>query len=158
MTAGATVIARRVAAVPERRAGDAWRVVADLLAAPGTAAHDELLRASGPASMLIAQETTAQSPIVATAGDGPRVRIYTLHGSAASDGDVHEAPLPSRPCDSTGWQVTVPCPADDLDDVAQALAALPHVAARAAGDAPPPAAKATASRPLTVDRSQLSQP
>lgn len=52
----------------------------------------------------------------------------------------------------------MPCPADDLDDVAQALAALPHVVARAADDAPPPAAKAAAFRPLTVDRSQLSQP
>jgi len=44
----ATVVARRVAAVPQRTAGEAWRVVAGLVAAPGTAAHDELLRAAGP--------------------------------------------------------------------------------------------------------------
>ena len=151
----ATVVTRRVAAVPHRTAGEAWTVVAALLATPGSAAHDELLAAAGPAVMLIAEEATAANPIVVTAGSGPRYRIYTLHGDAAISGDAGEQPLPTLPGQDDGWRVALPCGADDLDDVAGALAAAPHVTAYAPGA--PAEAGAAAAFPgrLTVDRSQL---
>ncbi len=159
----ATVVARRVAAVPQRTAGEAWRVVAGLVAAPGTAAHDELLRAAGPAGMLIAEEATAADPIVVTASIGPRYRIYTLHGDGATGGDAAEQPLPTRPADADGWSVALPCAADDLDDVVAALLAAPHLAAYVPGadvSGTRSADSASAALPsrLLVDRSRLGAP
>ena len=159
----ATILARRVAAVPHRTAGDAWRIVAGLIAAPGTAAHDELLRSAGPAGMLIAEEATAADPIIVTASTGPRYRIYTLHGEAAIDGDATEQPLPTLPAAMDDWSVALPCGADDLDDVVAALAAVPHVTAYApqadTGGAPAAnSAAAAPTGPLAVDRSRLGAP
>lgn len=156
----ASVISRRVVAVPHRTAGETWRVVVSLVAAPGSAAHDELLRAAGPAGMLIAEEATASNPIVVTSSAGPRYRIYTLHGEAAIGGDAAEQPLPTLPADADGWSVALPCGADDLDDVVVALASAPHVTAYGpdADTGRAPAADSAAAAPagrLTVDRSRL---
>lgn len=158
-----TLVSRRVAAVPYRTAGEAWRVVAGLVAEPGTAAHDELLRAAGPAGMLIAEETTSADPIVVTSSSGPRYRIYTLHGDAAVDGAASEQALPTLPADGDGWAVALPCGPDDVDDVVGALASAPHVTtyvpdtAGAAGLSAPGAVAGGAMRNgrLSVDRSRL---
>lgn len=159
----ATVVSRRVAAVPHRTAGEAWRVVAGLVVAPGTTAHDELLRAAGPAGMLIAEEATAADPIVVTASAGPRYRIYTLHGDGATGCDAAEQPLPTLPADAGGWSVALPCAADDLDDVVAALAAAPHLTAYvpdadASGARSADGAGAAPVGRLVVDRCRLRTP
>lgn len=156
----ATVIARRMNAVPVRTARETWQLTAELLADPGTPEHAELMAAAAAATMVISGEVTRTTPIVVTADTGPRVRIYTLHGEDAFGGTEDETVLPSRPCTVPGWTVQLPCLPDDLDDVTAALSSLPHVWAYAAeDDAATVAASTTAptarSGRLTVDRSAL---
>lgn len=156
-----TVVARRISAVPFRTAGETWRVIADLLATPGTEGHGELLAAAGPAAMLIAEEHTRDAPILVTADSGPQIRLYTLHGDRALGDGTDETPLPDRPADRPGWHLQLPCSGEDLDDVTTALTGHAHLSVRDVAEVAEAAAStagAIATRPsgrLVVDRSQL---
>ena len=159
-----TVVARRIAAVPFRTAGETWREIADLLATPGTAGHGELLDAAGPAAMLITEEHTRDAPILVTADSGPQIRLYTLHGDRALDDGTDETPLPDRPADRPGWHLQFPCSGEDLVDVTTVLTGHPHISVRDVAEvaaATSSAGGASAARPtgrLVVDRSQLGEP
>jgi hypothetical protein len=60
---------------------------------------------------------------VVVCGSGPRVRIYCLYNEDAVEGDdANEAALSFHP--TTGdWKISLPCPADDLSWVRDALKA-----------------------------------
>ncbi|WNV74351.1 hypothetical protein [Geodermatophilus sp. DSM 44513] len=126
-----TVLARRVASIPARTAGDTWRLIVDLLAPSGTTAHTTLAAAANVASLLIAEEYTATGPIVVVPATGPRVRIYTVHGESAVDDDLNETALPVHPTHAPGWTLSLPCGPDDLAAAQQALAGAPGVTVRA---------------------------
>jgi hypothetical protein len=109
-----TVVARRLASIPVRLASDTWLCAIGLVAPKNTGAQDELRRVIGIASSLITREAMKDSPIVVT-GSGPRIRLYCVYGTAAIEGTgLNEAPLPDSPAESESWQVSLPCPADDL--------------------------------------------
>jgi hypothetical protein len=156
-----SVVARRVAAIPTRTSVGTWQVIADLLAASGSAAHAELMAATNVAAMLIADEYTRDAAIVVTAASGPRVRIYTLHGDDAIDGDhTNETPLAAYPTDEADWDVSLPCADAELDSVNAALDTVPHVAARALTDDIDTAVTASASGAgsVVINLTELERP
>lgn len=116
-----TVLARRVASIPVRSASATWEFIVDLLAHTNGEARAELLAATGIVASLVARESMVVSPVVVV-GDGPRVRIYCIHGEKAVEGTgVNEATLPESPVGSGSWAVSLPCPAEDLPWVQKAL-------------------------------------
>jgi hypothetical protein len=119
-----SVIVRRVAAIPVRLSSDTWIRIVDLLAAENTEPRAELLRVSGIAASLIARETMKLSAIIVS-GKGPQIRIYCVYGEWAIEGsDVNEATLPASPLDSGEWEMSLPCPADDLPWIQASFKAL----------------------------------
>ncbi len=107
-----TVIARRVASSPARTAGETWRKIVEMLGADDTA-QQELAFAAGVACSAIASDATKDDAIVIWGG-GSRVRVYTLFGDDAITGDgVNEDALVTSPCKGD-WQMSIPCPAEDL--------------------------------------------
>lgn len=117
-----TVVARRFISIPERTASATWAAIVSLLA-PGndSAAAAELGTIAGIASSLISREAMT-SPIVVW-GTGPRVRVYCLYNEDAVEGnDANETSLSFNPTDGD-WSMSLPCPADDLGWVKDALKA-----------------------------------
>jgi hypothetical protein len=124
-----TVVARRVAAVPARTSTDTWRAIVALLTADSDPARRQLEAVTNLVAMLIAEEYTAQAPIVVVPAVGDRVRIYTVRGEAVDD-VVNEQPLASWPLQAQGWSISLPCGEDDLADASVALDAHPGFSAR----------------------------
>lgn len=117
----ATIVVRRIAATPVRSAAESWDVIASLLAAADSTARQELDGVGGIAASLIAAEAPRDSAIV-VAGVGARLRIYCLYDEAAIVGDeVSEEALSWNPTDGD-WAMSLPCHADDLSWVQEALA------------------------------------
>lgn len=127
--------ARTVRSTPERSATDTWTFIVDLIAPAGSAARDELLRASGVAASAIASEGPRDVPIVVHGG-GPLVRIRCIYDDEAITGDsAKEGALPKCPTEGDGWRVSIPVPKEDLDWVRWALAKKSsRVTARALGE------------------------
>ena len=126
-----TVIARRFIATPARSASEAWSLSVELLVPESESqARKELLGIAGIASALIADEAMKTAPIVVS-GSGPRVRIYCLYDEEAIVGEqAKETSLPAIPT-AGNWQMSLPCPADDLPWVQEALKKRSmHVSAR----------------------------
>jgi hypothetical protein len=116
-----TVVSRAVAAIPVRTSAGTWQAVADLLAPPGSAGRRQLEEVTNVAAILIAAEYTRQAPIVVIPASGPRVRIRTIHGPDAAEASVDELPLAIRPCAQPGWEMSLPCGVDDIDEIRAAL-------------------------------------
>lgn len=117
-----TVVARRFISIPERTASATWSAIVSLLAPnKDSAAAAELGTIAGIASSLISREAMI-SPIVVW-GTGPRVRVYCIYNEDAVEGDdANEASLSFNPTDGD-WSMSLPCPADDLAWVKDALKA-----------------------------------
>jgi hypothetical protein len=128
-----TVVSRRVVATPARSASAAWNVIVRLVTASGSPARQELQRIEGIASCIIAEESLNADPCVIF-GSGPRLRIYCLYAEDAIAGeDANEAALTFTPTEGD-WQMSLPCPADDLEWVEKALRERStHVTVREAG-------------------------
>ena len=149
-----TVVSRRVVATPARSASAAWDVIVRLVTASGSPARQELQRIEGIASCIIAEESLKADPCVIF-GSGPRLRIYCLYAEDAIAGeDANEAALTFTPTEGD-WQMSLPCPADDLEWVEKALRERStHVTAREAGapvEAEPANAPASAAG-AAIDR------
>jgi hypothetical protein len=127
-------IARRIASVPVRTSSATWKAIVDLIAAPGSDAATKLLSIGGLASMVIAEESAMIAPIVILPANGPRLRIYTVHGEDAIDTEGLETPLSSYPTAEPGWTLSLPCPASDLQFAELATARLPEVLVRDMND------------------------
>lgn len=85
------------------------------------AARRELLSVLGIAASLIADQSPKDAPIVVTC-DGPRTRIYCIfHDDAVDGSDASEDALGFDPLKGD-WRISLPCPADDLSWVQNALA------------------------------------
>jgi hypothetical protein len=128
-----TVVSRRVVATPARSASAAWDLIVRLVTASGSPARQELQRIEGIASCIIAEESLKADPCVIF-GSGPRLRIYCLYAEDAIAGeDANEAALTFTPTEGD-WQMSLPCPADDLEWVEKALRERStHVTVREAG-------------------------
>jgi hypothetical protein len=115
-----TIVVRRVAATPARAAAEAWTVIANLIAPPGSDARREIDAAGGIGMSLIAAEAMRNSPIVMQ-GVGARLRLYCVHDDEAILGEgVSEEPLAWCPTDGD-WAMSLPCPEEDLSWVQSAL-------------------------------------
>lgn len=117
-----STVARNVASVPQRSSGNTWSEIVRLLAPdPASDSHKELIQVAGIASSLIARGAMESAPVVVHGGPGPRVRIYCVYGPDAIAGDgVNEAALATIPT-LGNWKVSLPCPAEDLTWVTDAL-------------------------------------
>jgi len=158
-----TVIARRVASLPERGAPATWDKVIDVLAPdPGDPARDELKRVGGVAASVIAAESPAQNAMVMYGG-GPRVRLYCVYGDDAITRDgVKEDPV-STSVTGPGWKLSLPCPSDDLEWTQRKLKSLSErVTARAEGEDvaedDEAGASKSAANPLAVDKAAFLKP
>lgn len=120
-----STVARRFVSVPQRSSRDTWEAIASLLA-PDTAgdAHQELMKVQGVGSSLISREAMESAPIVVYGGPGPRVKIFCIYGSDAIAGDgANEDSLATVPTQGD-WKMSLPCPAEDLSWVQDALKAV----------------------------------
>lgn len=118
-----TVARRDFASTPAREASATWAAIIQLLT-KGTddAKAAELKSIAGIAASLITDKAPKDAPIVVTC-DGPRTRIYCLYDEDAVDGsDANEGALGFDPLKGD-WAISLPCPADDLSWVQNALAA-----------------------------------
>lgn len=117
----ATIVVRKIASTPVRTASQTWEKIIALLAPDDKSpARAELMAASGIGASVIASEATAADAIVVH-GDGPRIRIYCLFGDDAIVGDgVNEDSLVSVPTVGE-WEMSIPCPTEDLDWVQKKL-------------------------------------
>lgn len=153
-----TVHARRVASIPRRTATETWRAIYELVTEADSAARQELAAITGIASALITDEYTRAAPVIVS-GNGPQVRVYTLHGDAAIDADQSmETPLSHTPT-SGDWSLSLPCGEDDLAEATDAVAHAAHVQIRSIIDDPAPAARSAAQSNLrpTIDLAALEQ-
>jgi hypothetical protein len=83
-------------------------------------ARKELESVAGIASNLIADEAF-ESAAGVVYGSGPRVRLYCLYGDKAISGDrASESALAFNPTEGD-WRMSLPCPAEDLAWVCDAL-------------------------------------
>ncbi len=117
-----SVVARNFISIPERTASATWSAIIQLLAPNSRSeAALELASVAGITSSLISREAMTEPVVVC--GSGPRVRIYCLYNEDAVEGDdANEAALPSNPT-AGDWEMSLPCPADDLAWVQEALKA-----------------------------------
>jgi hypothetical protein len=116
-----TVVARTFCSIPKRSALETWTAIVSLLAPKdGSAARRELESVAGIASSLITREAM-KSPIVVY-GCGPRVRIYCVYNEEAITGDAANENKLAFDATDGDWHMSLPCPAEDLDWIAGALA------------------------------------
>jgi hypothetical protein len=158
-----TIASRRIRSSPHRDSAQTWRVIVDLLTQghPG-AARDELLSIVGVASALIADRVLAQSALVVTC-KGPRTRLYCLYDEDAVEGsDAQEDALVFDPLGGD-WSVSLPCSADDLPWVRQALAEVSlRITARdqaqTLGESDTSVTKGAPSAPMAIDVGEFLKP
>lgn len=156
-----SVISRRVPAIPVCTSVETWNTIVTLLTAPGHAARTSLEAVTSIAAMLIAEEYTRDAPIVVIPAAGPRVRIYTVHGTAAIDDDADETPLASWPLAEPGWRLSLPCGIDDIDDVHAALLPYPGIDVRDTTEGITVGATAPAPRtagPVSINYGEMERP
>jgi hypothetical protein len=128
-----SVVSRQVPSVPVRTSVATWNAVIDLLTPPDAGGRTDLRAVTGTVAMLIAEEYTRDAPIVVMPATGDRVRVYTVHGTAAVDGE-DPAPLATWPLADPGWRISLPCGEADLDDVRAALRPYPRFEVRDAAE------------------------
>lgn len=116
-----TVASRAFRSTPHRDAHDTWLAIIELLTQGRSGlARTELLAAAGVAASIIADQAPRDAAVVVTC-DGPRTRIYCLYDDDAIDGsDANEDALGFDPLKGD-WRVSLPCLADDLAWVQDAL-------------------------------------
>ena len=116
-----TIVRRTFKSTPARPASTTWRYVVELLTqGRDDAARKELLAVEGVAASIITDKAPQDAAIVVTC-DGPRTRIYCIYDDAAIEGDdANEDTLGYDPLKGD-WAVSLPCEADDLAWVQNAL-------------------------------------
>ena len=116
-----TVARRALRSTPHRDAHETWLAIVDLLARGRAGdAPAELLAVAGIAASVIADQAPRDAAIIVTC-DGPRTRIYCLYDDDAIDGaDANEDALGFDPLKGD-WRVSLPCVAEDLRWVQDAL-------------------------------------
>jgi len=153
-----TAMARRIRAIPVRTASGAWAFVVDLIVSGNDEMRPYLKRAGNAGAMVIAEEHTQLSPMVLS-GCGPQVRIYTLHGPTAIDGDcANEQGLVITATED--WILAIPATGADFDLVDAALAGIAHVTVYDPDKSKASTASATAPRArgrVTVDLNALRE-
>lgn len=105
-------IRRNVASIPVRSAKETWRAIADLVTGAASVDRHQLDAAASIMESLIADEHTANAPIVFR-GSGPRVLIYCLFNEDAMEAGLDIDSLSSNPT-AGNWLMTAPAEEDDV--------------------------------------------
>lgn len=117
-----TVVARRIAASPERLPTKTWTAISQLVCRDDAMAAAEFKAVEGAAACLIADEALSEHPLVVK-GTGPRLRVYCLYGEAAVGGDdKNEATLSWKPTDGD-WTAFLPCAEEDHEAISKLVEA-----------------------------------
>jgi hypothetical protein len=114
-----TVVVRRMASSPVRISSDVWSAITALVCRGDKAAIAEFEKVKGVASCLINDEAFANSPM-SLKNDGPRLRLYCVHGDDAVSGEVKESPLSWDPAKGD-WTAYLPCLSDDVEVMKKTL-------------------------------------
>ncbi|MEV0283500.1 hypothetical protein AB0H36_05200 [Kribbella sp. NPDC050820] len=125
-----SVISRRIASVPVRTSVETWSAITALLTMANHEARRTLVAITNIAAMLISEEYTRDTPIIVVPAVGDRIRVYTVHGTAAIEAERDPATLATWPLATPGWTLSLPAGIDDIDDVRTALQAYPSIDAR----------------------------
>lgn len=155
-----TVVARRLASVPRRTSVETWERLVDVVSAEDSTARTELTSITSVASMLIAEEYTKTTPVTIS-GNGPLVRVFTLHDEDAIEHDLDdEAELAFDPTSGDAWILSLPAAGPDVDIAKDAVATAPHVEIRDIAETESSAsAQATSPPPrLVLDIEELGRP
>lgn len=118
-----SIVQRTVRSTPSRDAIETWRQISELLTRGEAGERCDMLdEVAGIAASLITEQSLAKAPLVATC-DGPRTHIYCIHDDDAMDGSkANENALGFDPLEGD-WEISLPCPASDLEWAGNALAA-----------------------------------
>ncbi|MDS0133207.1 MULTISPECIES: hypothetical protein [unclassified Amycolatopsis] len=155
-----SVIVRTVPSTPIRTSVQTWETIVGLLTEAGQEAQAKLTAVTGVAATLIAEEYTSLAPIVVKPARGERVRIYTAHGALALEGE-EPPPLATWPLVEAGWSLSLPCAAEDIDEMRDLLEKHPEIEVRDLADGiTAAAAPACASAPgtFTINYDELERP
>lgn len=116
-----SVVSRTFRSSPHRSGSETWDAIIALLGrGKSTPAVDELNSVRGTATMLIIEQSFKEAPMVVTC-DGPRTRVRCVYDDEAlDDSAADENPLGFDPLQGD-WEVSLPCPAEDLEWVQRAL-------------------------------------
>lgn len=106
-------VKRRIASLPFRSTAETWDVISKLLTSKDSVDVAQLAAAASIAATAIADEHAASTPIVVH-GEGPRLVIYTAHGSDAMELGADLDKLSWNPTGGPGWAVSIPCDSDDV--------------------------------------------
>lgn len=155
-----SVIVRTIPSVPFRTSVQTWEIIVGLLTEAGQQARAWLTAVTGVAATLIAEEYTSLAPIVVKPARGERVRIYTSHGALALDAEEPSL-LATWPLAEPGWSLSLPCAAEDIDDMRALLKDHPGIEVRDLTDGITAAAAAPATSapaPFTINYDELERP
>lgn len=106
-------VKRRVASLPFRSAAETWAVIVKLVTKKDSVDAGQLEAAASIVATAIADEHAGATPIVVK-GEGPRLVIYTAHGTDAMDLGAAVDSLSWNPTGGPNWVVFVPCDAEDV--------------------------------------------
>lgn len=116
-----SVVNRTFRSSPHRSGSETWGAIVALLGrGKSTPAVDELNSVKGTAAMLIVEQAFKDAPMIVTC-DGPRTRVRCVYDDEAlDDSAADENALGFDPLKGD-WEVSLPCPADDLELVQRDL-------------------------------------
>lgn len=118
-------VRRDVSSVPARSASETWETIVGLITGPDSKFKDQLISAAGIMGSIITDEHPAARAIVVE-GVGAQLRIYCQYGMKAVElGDGVDA-LTWNPT-AGDWTMHVPCDAENLAWVRDALSASPRI-------------------------------
>lgn len=110
-----STVRRDIRSVPCRDATATWLEIIDLITASAETedARNELLRVSGIAASVIADQAAKESPIVVTC-QGPRTRIYCIYDDDSLDASGSNESKLGFDATRGDWQVSLPVTEEDL--------------------------------------------
>lgn len=113
-------VRRDISSIPQRSAQATWQQIIDLITRPDSRDKGQLTAASGVMASIITDEHPGATPIIVE-GVGDQLRIYCRYAvTAIEEGDAVDA-LNWNPT-AGDWTMHVPCDADNLPWVRDALA------------------------------------
>jgi hypothetical protein len=114
-----TTLRRDVASLPVRSPSQTWETICDLVAGQSIGRAD-LVAATDVATQLIAQEALRNDALIFS-GNGPQVRVYTLHEEDATSAEPDDERPLVNPATEGEWSASFPADASDVEWASRAI-------------------------------------